>query len=216
MSPALPARSRRLTFDHRPVIGPPTWTATAGSSSFDAWRSCQPVADIGFRGRTSTGSRGHGRAGWPSIPPIGNQLVYEQVVAKFNIWRLELKDQKHSQRPPEVLISEKGDRCVPNCRRMESRSPGQSPGFLGHLDIRRRSIQFRPGYFLHGIAGRARWSPNGVHRLRISSRRARRDLWGRGARRRSPAAADDSGRRQPFSQLVARRPVDLLCVQARQ
>ena len=41
-------------------------------------------------------------------------MVYHQVVAKFNIWRLDLKDAKHHQRPPFAVVSEKGDKMRPD------------------------------------------------------------------------------------------------------
>ncbi len=157
--------ARRLTFDHRPVIGPPTWTADGREVVFSSTRggpaSLWRVSASGGEPRPVAGAMGE--AGWPSIPPIGNQLVYEQVVAKLNIWRLELKDQKHSQRPPAVLISEKGDKMRP-----ELSPDGKQIAFesnrLGFWDIwtcASDGSSCDQATSLHGTAGRARWSPNG-------------------------------------------------------
>ena len=159
--------ARRLTFDHRPVIGPPTWTADGREVVFSSTRggpaSLWRISASGGEPRPVAGAMGE--AGWPSIPPIGNQLVYEQVVAKFNIWRLELKDQKHSRRPPEVLISEKGDKMRP-----ELSPDGKQIAFesnrLGFWDIwtcATDGSSCDQATSLHGTAGRARWSPNGRH-----------------------------------------------------
>ena len=108
--------AKRLTFDHRPIMGPPTWTADGREVVFSSTRggpaSLWRIPSSGGEPRPVAGAIGE--AGWPSIPPQGDQLVYQQVVAKFNIWRLELKDQKHSRRPPAVLISEKGDKMRPD------------------------------------------------------------------------------------------------------
>ena len=157
--------ARRLTFDHRPIIGPPTWTADGREVVFSSTRggpaSLWRISASGGEPRPVAGAMGE--AGWPSIPPIGNQLVYEQVVAKFNIWRLELKDQKHSQKPPAVLISEKGDKMRP-----ELSPDGKQIAFesnrLGFWDIwtcATDGSSCDQATSLHGTAGRARWSPNG-------------------------------------------------------
>ena len=157
--------ARRLTFDHRPVIGPPTWTADGREIVFSSTRggpdSLWRIWASGGVPRPVAGPIG--QAGWPSIPRTGNQLVYEQVVAKFNIWRLDLKDQTHHQGPPRLLISEKGDKMRPDLS-----SDGKKIAFesnrLGFWDIWTCATD---GSYcdqltsLHGTAGRARWSPNG-------------------------------------------------------
>ncbi len=117
--------ARRLTFDHRPIIGPPAWTVDGHEIVFSSTRggpdSLWRIPVSGGVPRPVAGPIGDG--GWPSIPAKGEQLAYEQIVAKFNIWRLDLKDQKHYQAPPSVLISEKGDKMRPDCLPTEIRLP---------------------------------------------------------------------------------------------
>ena len=157
--------AKRLTFDHRPIIGPPTWTADGREVVFSSTRggpaSLWRIPSSGGEPRPVAGAIGE--AGWPSIPPQGDQLVYEQVVAKFNIWRLELKDQKHSRRPPAVLISEKGDKMRPDLS-PDGKQIAFESNRMGFWDIwtcATDGSSCDQATSLHGTAGRARWSPNG-------------------------------------------------------
>jgi Tol biopolymer transport system component/DNA-binding winged helix-turn-helix (wHTH) protein len=163
--PATGGEATRVTFDHRPIMGPPTWTTNSREIVFSSdrgvatglWRvpACggipQPVAGP------------VGAANWPSIPSKGNALVYEQGFSRFNIWRLDLKDPQHHERPPSVLISEKGDKMRP-----ELSPDGKKVAFesnrLGFWDIwtcASNGSSCEQVTSLHGTAGRARWSPNG-------------------------------------------------------
>jgi Tol biopolymer transport system component/DNA-binding winged helix-turn-helix (wHTH) protein len=157
--------ARRLTFDHRPIVGPPAWTVDGREIVFSSTRggpeSLWRVFARGGDPRPVAGPMGEG--GWPSIPPKGDQLVYHQVVAKFNIWRLDLKDPKHHQRPPFAVVSEKGDKMRP-----ELSPDGKKIAFesnrLGFWDIwtcATDGSNCDQLTSLHGTAGRARWSPNG-------------------------------------------------------
>ena len=89
--------------------------------------------------------------------------MYEQVLAKFNIWRLDLKGQKHFQSPPTVLISDKGDKMRPDWSPDGKRVAFES-NRLGFWDIwtcTTDGSNCDQLTSLHGTAGRARWSPNG-------------------------------------------------------
>jgi Tol biopolymer transport system component/DNA-binding winged helix-turn-helix (wHTH) protein len=159
--------ARRLTFDHRPIIGPPTWTADGREVVFSSSRggpiSLWRISASGGTPRPVAGPLGEG--GWPSIPPKGDQLVYEQVVAKFNIWRLDLKDQKHAQRPPAALVSEKGDKMRPDIS-PDGKQVAFESNRLGFWDIwscATDGSNCDQLSSLHGTAGRARWSPDGHH-----------------------------------------------------
>jgi len=163
--PASGGQAKRLTFDNRPIMGPPTWTADSREIVFSSDRAVTTglwrVSATGGLPRPVAGPVGE--AAWPSIPSRGNTLVYEQGVAKLNIWRLDLKDPKHHQRPPSVSISEKGDKARPDL------SPnGKTIAFesnrLGFWDIwtcDNNGSNCAQITSLHGTAGRARWSPNG-------------------------------------------------------
>lgn len=163
--PAAGGEARRLTFDRRPIIGPPAWTVDGREIVFSSTRggpeSLWRIPVSGGVPRPVAGPIGDG--GWPSIPAKGEQLAYEQIVAKFNIWRLDLKDQKHYQAPPSVLISEKGDKMRPDLSPDGNKIAFES-NRLGFWDIwtcATDGSNCDQVTSLHGTAGRARWSPNG-------------------------------------------------------
>jgi Tol biopolymer transport system component/DNA-binding winged helix-turn-helix (wHTH) protein len=157
---------KRLTFDRRPIMGSPAWTADSREIVFSSnrgvatglWRvsaaGCVPVPVAGPVGE----------AVWPSIPTNGKHtLVYEQGVFKSNIWRLDLRDPAHHDRAPLPIVSEKGDKMRP-----ELSPDGKKVAFesnrLGFWDLWTCEIEkgdCNQITSLHGTAGRARWSPNG-------------------------------------------------------
>ena len=163
--PAAGGQAKRLTFDNRPIMGPPTWTPDSREIVFSSDRGVATglwrVSATGCIPRPVAGPVG--AAKWPSIPARGNTLVYEQGESEFNIWRLDLKDAKHHARPPSALVSEKGDKMRP-----ELSPDGKKIAFesnrLGFWDIWTCGLEDNncdQVTSLHGTAGRARWSPNG-------------------------------------------------------
>ena len=163
--PASGGQGKRLTFDNRPIMGPPAWTPDSREIIFSSDRGVQTglwrVSAKGCVPRPVAGPVGEAK--WPSIPVTGNSLVYEQGQSKFNIWRLDLKDAGHPARPPSPLISEKGDKMRP-----ELSPNGKKVAFesnrLGFWDIWTCDVGSNNCdqiTSLHGTAGRARWSPNG-------------------------------------------------------
>jgi Tol biopolymer transport system component/DNA-binding winged helix-turn-helix (wHTH) protein len=157
---------KRLTFDHRPIMGSPAWTADSREIIFSSdrgaatglWRvsanGCLPAPVAGPVGE----------AVWPTIPTNGKHtLVYQQGVFKSNIWRLDLRDPTHHERPPVPIVSEKGDKMRP-----ELSPDGKKIAFesnrLGFWDLWTCEIgkaDCNQITSLHGTAGRARWSPDG-------------------------------------------------------
>lgn len=163
--PAAGGHAKRLTFDNRPIMGPPTWTSDSREIIFSSARGAETglwrVSATGCIPRPVAGPVGEGT--WPSIPAKGDALVYEQGQSKFDIWRLDLKDMKHHARPPSALVSEKGDKMRP-----ELSPDGKKIAFesnrLGFWDIWTCDVDGTSCdqvTSLHGTAGRARWSPNG-------------------------------------------------------
>jgi Tol biopolymer transport system component/DNA-binding winged helix-turn-helix (wHTH) protein len=167
--PANGGRAKRLTFDNRPIMGSPAWTADSREIVFSSdrgaatglWRVCA----TGCSPRPVAGPVGEAK--WPSIPANGvSSLVYEQGLSTFNIWHLRLKDAKHHEKPASPLISEKGDKMRP-----ELSPDGKKIAFesnrLGFWDIWTCDVEGTGCdqiTSLHGTAGRARWSPDG-HRI---------------------------------------------------
>ena len=165
--PAAGGHPKRLTFDNRPIMGPPTWTPDSREIIFSSDRGVATglwrVLATGCIPRPVAGPVGDAK--WPSIPAKGNTLVYEQGESKFDIWRLDLKDAKHHAAPPSSLVSEKGDKMRP-----ELSPGGKKIAFesnrLGFWDIWTCDVGTNncdQVTSLHGTAGRARWSPDGRH-----------------------------------------------------
>jgi len=165
--PAAGGHAKRLTFDNRPIMGPPTWTPDSREIIFSSNRGAATglwrVSATGCKPRPVAGPVGE--ATWPSVPAKGNTLVYEQGESKFNIWRLDLKDAKHYVRRPSAMVLEKGDKMRP-----ELSPDGKKIAFesnrLGFWDIWTCDVEGNNCdqiTSLHGTAGRARWSPDGRH-----------------------------------------------------
>jgi len=163
--PASGGPPKRLTFDNRPIMGPPTWTADSREIIFSSnrgavtglWRVSPDDGAI----RPVAGPLGDAK--WPSVPVKGNSLVYEQWMSKVNIWRLDLKDAKHSENPPSALISEKGYKMRPELSPDGNKLAFESDR-LGFWDIWTCDVNGAncdQVTDLHGTAGRARWSPDG-------------------------------------------------------
>ena len=157
---------KRLTFDHRPIMGSPAWTADGREIIFSSDRG----AATGLWRVSATGcipapvAGPVGAAVWPSIPTNGKHtLVYQQGVFKSNVWRLDLRDPVHHERPPVPIVSEKGDKMRP-----ELSPDGKTIAFesnrLGFWDLWTCDLEkgdCNQITSLHGTAGRARWSPDG-------------------------------------------------------
>jgi len=163
--PATGGLAKRLTFDNRPIMGPPTWTSDSREIIFASNRGAATgLWRIQASGGTPRPVAGpEGEAKWPSISTKDGSLVYEQWVSKFNIWRLDLKDPRHYERPPSVLVSEKGDKMRP-----EFSPDGKKIAFesnrLGYWDIWTCDVDGSncdQVTALQGTAGRPRWSPDG-------------------------------------------------------
>jgi Tol biopolymer transport system component/DNA-binding winged helix-turn-helix (wHTH) protein len=166
--PANGGQPKRLTFDNRPIMGPPTWTADSSEIVFSSNRAARTgLWRVSATGSIPTPVPGpEGEANWPSIPAKGNNtLVYEESVSKADIWRLDLKDAKHVGKSPSALISEKGDKMRPELSPNGKRVAFES-NRMGFWDIWTCSVNGSSCdqvTSLHGTAGRARWSPNGQY-----------------------------------------------------
>ena len=101
---------RRLTFDNTVTEGTLAWTADGRDVVFTSvrgglptlWRisaaekSLRPIAGIGAI------------ACCPSISRQGNQIVYQNSVANYGIWRVDLQGRTHVHGQPNLLTYAKG------------------------------------------------------------------------------------------------------------
>jgi Tol biopolymer transport system component len=153
----------RLTFDNSG--GSPAWTQDGREIVFSSptgnlnslWRipasggTARPIAGIGENAYD------------PSIPRRGNQLVYQHRVHTEDIWRIELKDERHSRGSPSRFLSSRGYSRRPNIS-----ADGKKVAFesdrLGYSEIyscESDGSNCTQLTSMHGVSGTARWSPDG-------------------------------------------------------
>jgi len=163
--PSTGGMPKRLTFDSRWIKGAPTWTPDGRDIVFSSGRG----GSIGLWRVSASGGaprpvEGVGATAFhPSVSPKGDQLVYQQVSARENIWRLNLKDEKHRQGPPVMLGLKKGRNWRPHFSPDGKRFVFESNG-LGYSEIYAcdsDGSNCDQLTFLHGTAGAPRWSPDG-------------------------------------------------------
>jgi Tol biopolymer transport system component/DNA-binding winged helix-turn-helix (wHTH) protein len=164
--PTAGGTAKRLTFDNTWILGPPTWTPDGRDIVFSSDRG----GGLGSLWRvSSTGGplrpvAGVGVIAWsPSISPKGNELVYQRMFFKDNLFRLKLRDKTHPEGPPILVKSDKGFNWRPHFSPDGKMFTVESNG-LGHSEIWAcDSVGANCGQLtsLRGTAGAARWSPDG-------------------------------------------------------
>jgi Tol biopolymer transport system component/DNA-binding winged helix-turn-helix (wHTH) protein len=156
--------ARRLTFDSRPIAGL-SWTADGREIVYSSMRGSQTSLwrVPAFGGVPQPVSGAGLMASAPSIAPSSNVLAYQQVLCKDNIWRVELKDEKHLQGVPSIAISEKGSKLRPQFSPDGKRITFESDR-LGSYELwscETSSHNCAQLTALQGTVGTARWSPDG-------------------------------------------------------
>jgi Tol biopolymer transport system component/DNA-binding winged helix-turn-helix (wHTH) protein len=145
------------TPDGKQVIFAAMWTSMAGEGGAGLWR-------VPLSGGTPTPIAGVGAgAYYPSIARSGHRLLYQRTVKKQNIWRLDLKDEKHRLGPPTLLVSEKGNKMRPHLSPDGKKIAFESDR-LGWWEIWACDVKGSDCAqltSLHRIAGAPKWSPDG-------------------------------------------------------
>jgi Tol biopolymer transport system component/DNA-binding winged helix-turn-helix (wHTH) protein len=157
---------KRLTFDNAWVFGSPAWTSDGRSIVFSSMRA-GPASlwRITISGGMPERVPGVGViAASPSISLRGNQLAYQQMSFKTNIWKLNLRDDKNHPGVPTVVISDKGmqtgrPQFSPDGKRIVFESDRLGYSNIWTCDSNGTNCGQLTS--LHGIAGAARWSPDG-------------------------------------------------------
>ncbi len=164
--PASGGEPKRLTFDNQPMFGV-TWSSDGHDIVFSSQRGGQDsLWRVSASGGVPQQVPGAGSAAYsPSVSPKGNMMVYQQKMGKDNIWRIRLKDEKHAQGVPAVVVSAKGGKLRPDFSPDGKKIAFESDR-LGNMEIwacdsdGQNCAQLTS---LHGTAGRASWSPDGRH-----------------------------------------------------
>jgi Tol biopolymer transport system component/DNA-binding winged helix-turn-helix (wHTH) protein len=163
--PTAGGSAKRLTFDNTWIDGSPSWTPDGREIVFSSTRGgLAGLWRVSASGGTPRPVAGVGAVAIaPSVSRKGNQLVYQQMFSKSNLWRLSLQDETHAQGPPVVVRSEKGANWRPNFSPDGKRFVFESDRF-GYPEIwtcDRDGSRCGQLTSLRGTAGAARWSPDG-------------------------------------------------------
>jgi Tol biopolymer transport system component len=157
---------KRLTQDNTWIFGAPAWTPDGRDLVFSSTRAgLARLWRVSASGGTPRPVVGVGlNAHDPSISRRGNQLVYQQIEAKNNVWRLNLSEERIAQGPPSIVIPDKG----PQLARPHFSPDGSRIAFesdrMGYAEIWAcNSDGSNCGELtaLHGTAGAVTWSPDG-------------------------------------------------------
>jgi Tol biopolymer transport system component/DNA-binding winged helix-turn-helix (wHTH) protein len=144
--------------------GVPAWTQDGSEIVFASpSKGIRSLWRIPASGGMPQRVAGPGDADEPSISRRGNQLAYQVSKRWDTIWRLDLKDERHTLAPPVRLLSGRGfirrPRYSPDGKKIafESDRMGYSDIWMCDSDGSNCSQLTA----LHGQTGTARWSPNG-------------------------------------------------------
>jgi serine/threonine protein kinase/Tol biopolymer transport system component len=147
--------------------GTPAWTPDGTEIVFSsAMGGLRSLWRIPVSGGTPRPVAGAGELAFsPSISRKGNQLVYSHIVMTAVLWRINLKDEKHSPGPPVRVFSARGFIRRPNFSPDAKKVVFESSR-MGYSDIwycesdGSDSAQLTS---MRGTSGTARWSPDGLH-----------------------------------------------------
>ena len=144
--------------------GEPAWTQDGGEIIFASpTKGSRSLWRISASGGLPQRVAGPGDGFEPSISRRGNQLAYQVSKQLDTVWRLDLKDERHTLAPPVRLLSSRGVTLRPNYSPdgkkivFESDRMGYSDIWMCDSDGSNCSQLTA----LHGQTGTARWSPNG-------------------------------------------------------
>jgi Tol biopolymer transport system component len=161
--PVTGGEPKRLTFDNRPISGPPAWTPDGRDLVFSSSRrGLNSLWRVSASGGTPRQVPGVVMASVPSISRKGD-LAYLHQLNNDNIWRVALKDETHPQGPPAPVISARWEnlrpRFSPDGKRIAFESDRSGYSEIWACDSDGSNCGQLTS--LHGVAGAAGWSPDG-------------------------------------------------------
>ena len=144
--------------------GQPAWTQDGREIVFASpSKGIRSLWRISASGGTPQRVAGPGDALEPSISRRGNQLAYQVSKRWDTVWRLDLKDERHTLAPPVRLLSNRGfirrPRYSPDGKKIAFESDRMGYSDLWMCDSDGSNCSQLTA--LHGQTGTARWSPGG-------------------------------------------------------
>lgn len=157
---------KQITEENKSIYGSPIWGKDGAEILFSSDRAAlASIWRISRGGGVPRPVPGAGPiAHSPSLSPSSNELAYEHVDERQDLWRLELKDAIHPRGPASIVVSNNKTynlmpQFSPDGRRLafQTGRSGYSELWICDAD----GSHLLQVTALHGFAGSPRWSPDG-------------------------------------------------------
>jgi Tol biopolymer transport system component/DNA-binding winged helix-turn-helix (wHTH) protein len=166
VAPTLGGESKQVTFDHRRIFGPPSWTSDSREMVFSSNRAgLATLWRVAASGGVPRRVSGTGPVAWyPSVSVSGGELAYEIVNEEKNLWRIALRDPRHASGEASIMVpAAKTDNFVPQFS-PDGRKIAFQSGRSGYEEIwisNADGSDLTQATDLQRFAGSPRWSPDG-------------------------------------------------------
>jgi Tol biopolymer transport system component/DNA-binding winged helix-turn-helix (wHTH) protein len=166
VAPKLGGEPKQLTFDHRRIFGPPSWTPDSRGIVFSSNRAgLATLWRVAASGGVPRRIPSTGPVAWyPSVSVSGGELAYENVDEEENLWRIALRDPRHASGEASIVVpAAKTDNFVPQFS-PDGRKIAFQSGRSGYQEIwisNADGSDLTQATDLQRFAGSPRWSPEG-------------------------------------------------------
>jgi len=157
---------KQLTFDHRRIFGPPSWTPDSREIVFSSNRAgLATLWRVAASGGVPRRVPSTGPVAWyPSVSVSGGELAYENVDEEENLWRIALRDPRHASGEASIMVpAARTDNFVPQFS-PDGRKIAFQSGRSGYEEIwisNADGSDLTQATDLQRFAGSPRWSPEG-------------------------------------------------------
>jgi Tol biopolymer transport system component/DNA-binding winged helix-turn-helix (wHTH) protein len=166
VAPKLGGESNQVTFDHRRIFGPPSWSSDGREIVFSSNRAgLAALWRIPSSGGVPRRVPSTGPGAWyPSVSVSGGELAYENVDEEENLWRIALRDPRHASGEASIVVpAAKTHNFVPQVS-PDGRKIAFQSGRSGYQEIwisNADGSDLTQATDLQRFAGSPRWSPDG-------------------------------------------------------